>query len=282
MNENGSKNDIYGEEEVVFEVKRKGKNAYPNPNVPGLENPSRWFCSIYPQLEKDREVNFRCHNLDDEQIIELSQAMKFNTRVKYLVLYENDCSKKGCFAIADFIKENETLYSLDMSLNCIGPEGGVKLAEALKVNCALKEIYLYGNLIEDRGAIAFGEMLRYNRTLAWVSLSDCQIEDEGGKVIAEALKGNKTIKEMYLRYNQFGDETAIVLAEALKTNKILKELFIRYNMITDRGAEQIYQAILNTNKTLLGLDFEANNLSINMKEKFRELSEYRETFNLQI
>ena len=60
----------------------------------------------------------------------------------------------GALAIADALRVNGSLTSLDLGGNMIRKEGGVAIAETFKVNGSLMTLSLASNQLEDAGAVA--------------------------------------------------------------------------------------------------------------------------------
>ena len=83
----------------------------------------------------------------------------------------------------------------------IGDEGSRALAEALKTNGALTTLDLMGNSIGDEGARALAEALKTNGALTTLNLQGNSIGTEGARALAEALKTNGALTELDLRQN---------------------------------------------------------------------------------
>merc|ERR1712096_569572 len=70
---------------------------------------------------------------------------------------------QGAVALAEALKTNTTVQTIDLGSNRIGPEGAVALAEALKTNTTVQKIDLGSNSIGPEGAVALAEALKTNR-----------------------------------------------------------------------------------------------------------------------
>jgi hypothetical protein len=103
----------------------------------------------------------------------------------------------------------------------IGAEGAKAVAEALKVNSTLQTIDLDYNGIGDEGAKAAAEAIKVNSTLQTIYLDYNGIGDGGAKAVAEAIKVNSTLQTIYLGGNSIGAEGAKAIAEAIKVNSML-------------------------------------------------------------
>ncbi|CAF1592671.1 unnamed protein product, partial [Didymodactylos carnosus] len=104
----------------------------------------------------------------------------------------------------------------DITLHNIGidEEDALVLAEALKVNKTLTTLNLENNEISVRGGEALAEALKVNKTLTTLNLAGNQISDGGGEALAEALKMNKTLTTLDLARNQISVRGGEALAEA--------------------------------------------------------------------
>ena len=111
-----------------------------------------------------------------------------------------------------------------MSHNNIRDGGAKAIAEALKVNPVLTSLDLRLNSIRDDGAKAIAEALKVNPVLTILDLQWNSIGVEGGKAIAEALKVNAVLNNLHLGYNSIGGDGAKAIVEALKVNPVLKNL----------------------------------------------------------
>ena len=83
-----------------------------------------------------------------------------------------------------------SLSQLDLSANALGPEGAKTLAESLKVNASLTSIELKSNNlgVEGWGAILAGACANKNSKIASIDVSGEHIGPAGATLIAEALR----------------------------------------------------------------------------------------------
>ena len=84
---------------------------------------------------------------------------------------------EGVQALADFLKTNTKITSLNLNENNLGTPGAIAIAEALKVNKGLTEVDLSLNYIDDKGAKVIAEMLDVNKTLKTLNTSKNEIGD---------------------------------------------------------------------------------------------------------
>ena len=78
-------------------------------------------------------------------------------------MFNNSIGNEGAVYLADALKVNTTLTSLNLSDNIIGKEGEAYLADALKVNTTLTSLNLYVNSLGNGGSERIGIGLKRNR-----------------------------------------------------------------------------------------------------------------------
>ena len=189
----------------------------------------------------------------------LAEALKTNTSITTLNLHGNQIGDEGIFKLTEALKPNTTITTLHLSGNQIGDEGASKLAEALKTNTTITTLWLSSNRIGDKGASNLAEALKINASITTLDLSDSQMGDEGVSRLAEALKINTAVTTLNLSTNGIGDEGASELAEALKTNTTLTTLGLSYNQIGKEGADRLSET-LDTNTMITTLDLSGNQI----------------------
>ncbi|KAG9069808.1 hypothetical protein KI688_009133 [Linnemannia hyalina] len=189
----------------------------------------------------------------------LAEALKTNSTLTTLDLGGNSIGFDGAKALAEALKTNSTLATLHLWNNSIGSDGAKALAEALKTNSTLTTLDLGNNSIGSDGAKALAEALKTNSTLTTLGLGNNSIGSDGAKALAEALKTNSTLTTLDLGGNSIGFDGAKALAEALKTNSTLATLHLWNNSIGSDGAKALAEA-LKTNSTLTTLDLKYNSI----------------------
>src|SRR5438045_24630 len=93
------------------------------------------------------------------------------------------------------------LISLTLNGKEYDAADGKALAEVLKINCMLQSLDLFWNHLGDEGVKALAEALKFNRALQSLNLNENRFGDEGAKALAEALKVNSTLQELNLGVN---------------------------------------------------------------------------------
>jgi hypothetical protein len=112
-------------------------------------------------------------------------------------------------------------YSLE---NQISDKWVIALAEALRINKTIQSINLMSNKIGNQGAIALSEALKYNQTLLTMLLGSNEIGVKGVLSLASCLEHNNSILHLYCLGTKFYEELGIrgILIEKYYINSILR------------------------------------------------------------
>ena len=132
-----------------------------------------------------------------------------------LCLIENEIEGKDFKIIAEALKHNSTITSLDLACSNIGVEESKYLAEALKHNSTLTSLDLESNNIGDEGVKFLAEALKCNSTLTSLYLGGNNISNEGVKVLAEAFKHNSTLVSLDLGHIEMTDSLELTASKNL-------------------------------------------------------------------
>lgn len=100
--------------------------------------------------------------------------------------------------LANFLKTNTTLLSLDLQEDNIKTDGIQYLADTLRYNNTLKELKLVENYITDLDALYLASRLENNTSLEFLDLSNNKIDEDGAYYLEESLKNNTGLKELNL------------------------------------------------------------------------------------
>lgn len=199
--------------------------------------------SIAKMLVKNRVITSlsMSHNqMNAEMTIIIINALRIHTKLnsmrtilKSLDLSWNYIEASGAKDIADYIRWDNSLESLDISCSRVGDEGLEYIARALENNTTLKELKISGDL----------------------HYQGKKVGDRGMKALSKALKLNASITSIDLSFNDIGDEGLRYLMEALKENNSVKSINIRTNWrITDGAKKEFYNFIVQENYSLENLE----------------------------
>ena len=208
-----------------------------------LESVTLWACS-----------------LGDEGAELIGQALiRPESKVKTLILDQNDIKEQGARALARALETNTTLENLHLYCNHLGDTGVELLFQALtrNPNCRLQEISLCANQITSFGVKKFAPYLKYPRlkNLKRLFLSHNVVTNSGALALSEALafRGCK-LEELALRANSIGNEGAKHFASSMRTNQSLSSLQLDSNpCLNKEGANAFLEVFPHSNKTLTEL-----------------------------
>lgn len=175
-------------------------------------------------LELNREastLSLAYASISDEGIAEVARFVRDNVFIKYLDLRGNNIQAKGAQALANGMKLNRSLRSLNLKWNVIGrdPSGVRALCDALKSNLTVGHVDLRNNRINNIGAKYIGEMLVANTTISHMDLSWNDLGVDGGIALLDGLKHNSTLIDLQLSGSKVGEETLHEVAFLLRRNR---------------------------------------------------------------
>ena len=136
--------------------------------------------------------------------------------------------------IAEALKFNKTITSINFGLNKIGAEGASYLAEAIKFNKAITYLDFVNNSIGFEGVKFLAEALKYNTSVTNLKLMHNKISGKGAKELALMLKDNSTITSIDLSRNNLEDKEVEAINITIKHNcklvenlaKLIKKYFV--------------------------------------------------------
>jgi Ran GTPase-activating protein (RanGAP) involved in mRNA processing and transport len=162
----------------------------------------------------------------------------------------------GVGAIANCLRVNKTLTSLDLSENALGWLGAETLARGIKDNDGLVSIDLRKNMLgrdNQEGLIGLASALACNQTVTQLDLSSNFIGDEAAAGIASMLHLNRTITDLRMWRNDITPDGVPHIANSLKFNGVLAYLDLRCNDMRKRGAKALLQTLIGENTAIIQL-----------------------------
>lgn len=181
------------------------------------------------------------------ELYQIAESLKHNNTLLSLKLqppgliginkYINDMKllglkETGISNLADMLKVNNTLQSLDLVYNDIDANDIMKLIESLKFNSGLQNLNLNlcSNLTDDICFI-LADVLRKNKTLLSLNISHCRMTIKGCVYLIESLKENKTLQVLTLISNLINNDIIAQISEVLQENKSLQYFNLMYSDI---------------------------------------------------
>jgi hypothetical protein len=138
------------------------------------------------------EVSLCGRQIGDDGLIRLSEALFWNSYVKYLNISNNNIGHEGAEALADALQQNLYIEHIDLSDNNIGNKGAVALADCLQHNnMSVISLNLQNNSIEAEGAAALLSAIKFNTAIHSVNLKGNNIPTSILTKIDEALNRTK-------------------------------------------------------------------------------------------
>jgi Ran GTPase-activating protein (RanGAP) involved in mRNA processing and transport len=179
---------------------------------------------LFMFLENNRQsptISVAYGSITDEGASKLAEFVRENPFVKYLDVRGNMLTAAGVTALANGIKINRSMRSLNLKWNCIGKgdTGTEHLCEALKGNLTIHNVDLRNNQISMQGAKYIAEMIKVNTTITHMDLSWNDFDKEGGLAILESLKRNNTLLQLELNGCRCGEEVLHEVAFLLRRNQ---------------------------------------------------------------
>ncbi|KAJ3820740.1 hypothetical protein EV361DRAFT_803173 [Lentinula raphanica] len=152
-----------------------------------------------PRMGNLRSLDLRGNEMRNH-ITYLAQVLKRNRTLKSLNLQDNKLDPKALAVLAEALKYNAALEELDLGRNpCCGVVGGSihALRLALALNTTLNRLSLADTHLGDAGAIALAEWMGEYRGLRWLDLtrnSRSGLGEAGVLALAQGVKVNRTLR----------------------------------------------------------------------------------------
>jgi len=146
----------------------------------------------------------------------LAECVAATRRLRSLNLSCNGVNARGAASLAALLcSAGCSLEALNVRENLIPSSGGVALAEALRHNTSLLSLDLSVNSgLGHPAAVAFGSALLRNSTLAVLNLGGCSLGDDGAVALAQSLSAFRGLRSLVLYSNDITDSGAMELAAA--------------------------------------------------------------------
>lgn len=191
-----------------------------------------------------KELNFSQTELNANDMEILRRALVNNHGLQVLDLYWNNLYSKGCEEVAELLKTNSSIVSLDIGYNAIAKSnsytkdlGGVQLlANVLKTHPSLEKLDVRWNALGDLGCAIFGEALQTNQKMKWFDIS----------------------------WNNMGQHAADEFSIALTKHPKLEHISFYWNDLESKGVEAIGRGICNS-RSLQHVDLGANGITKDMR-----------------
>lgn len=159
--------------------------------------------------------------LGDDGCIKLANALKTNSTLLSLDLRGNSIRSEGAVALANLLKVNSKLQHLFLEWNCLGIwDSGMKcISDALSINESLQTLDLRNNKIGPQSAQHLALCIKHNHSLRKIDLrwNNCGII--GGRSFVDLLQWNQVLVELDIIGNEIPEDTNRSIAAALERNR---------------------------------------------------------------
>ncbi len=226
-----------------------------------------------------------CNKIGPAGIAPLAASLSApNSSVTGLWLKRNPVGAEGARLLADMLRTNCTLRTLDLVNTRLGTDGLAALTDALiQPHSAVERLYLGGNFFGPAEAPLLAEIVRHAPRLKALLLNVGFLGDTGAALLASALP-NSGLEELGLASNDIGPEGAAHLFEAAAVHPTLTHLDLGYavstrvlgasaNAIGDAGAVRAARCLAG-NPQLVRLDLRGNRFSQQGRDLLAEAMEH--------
>ena len=210
----------------------------------GLQSLTDFLCSSGSQALKELTLGYKEPSVaiyidvsESDLLLPLSKALEINRTLNELSLVKSNLrvNEANGQALANMLKTNRSLLVLNLAKNPeIGNQGAMCLAEGLKMNSTLKTLNLNGCGITSEGTKYMAHALTVNKTLQNFYIERNEITDEGVVCLAKALKTNVGLTYLNLAECGMTDESLNVLGTCLAENRSIKTLCIGQEQVQIR------------------------------------------------
>lgn len=182
-----------------------------------------------------------------------------DNQIEFLNLSENDFGPHGVQYITDALNKNinSKLYELKLRNVGAGLPGAINIAEMLKINTTLTTLNLGSNQIQDEGVNLLITALQSNsnNNLTKLVLNNNDITDQGAIKLAEYLSTNPRLIKLKLKLNNIKTPGLTALLESLQINTTLEELDLAENIQDEDIDVNVYLNLIkfNTQITMINL-----------------------------
>jgi Ran GTPase-activating protein (RanGAP) involved in mRNA processing and transport len=134
----------------------------------------------------------------DEGVEELGRALRGNGSLTTLLLAGNGVSDKGCAELTKPLRKNEALTLLDLSFNRIGGAegnaGAESIADLIRENKCLTSLNLDTNKIGNEGAHVIASAIPADTRLNFLDISANGLKEDGADALTAAARSAKDME----------------------------------------------------------------------------------------
>ena len=221
-------------------------------------------------LKNISQLNIQSNNIGDKKMSIISNYIKDNNiPLKVLKLQSNKIGEEGSIAVAELLKNNKYLKSINMAGNPLGYNGVKNICNSIELfPNELEELLLNFTNCNNYCSKDIYNMLIKNKKLKIISLIGNFFNNEGIDLILSSLRINNNLKELSIGENRnFNDKGFKNLASYLRFNKSLVSIEIKSSRLSDDILKELSKTIKN-NKNITCLNLIDNYLGFQSIIKF--------------
>jgi Ran GTPase-activating protein (RanGAP) involved in mRNA processing and transport len=223
-------------------------------------------------------------HIDDAEVVLLAKALRANTSLTALDLSRNTLSAQGAVTLADVLREQSQLRSLNFSFINLDEASLAALDQALTSHPSLTSMFYQGlhpemtlgqehliNIVSANTSLRclklrlcntmqyqrLAETLQHLPQLTLLDMSGCDLNGSAVTALTAYVKSSKTLSSLNIA---FSSEKAGVqknaLLEALKSNDTLTYVNLNVNCFSGQSLAEV----LCVNTTLTSIEFYGNHL----------------------
>jgi Ran GTPase-activating protein (RanGAP) involved in mRNA processing and transport len=182
------------------------------------------------------------NRIDARGLRGIEDVLQINKTLQFLNLSGSGIGYEGCRILARGLEDNESLLSLDISNNELGPNIALPLAKSL-ITSQVIELNIAGNKLGDPGALnlfyMFSTGAPRNAVIQNLDISSNNISTMGVSRIFDALGRNGSVKEFNISNNNLGGKGIVSLANLFWDNRTIKVFQISNCDLGFDGADAI-------------------------------------------
>lgn len=210
-------------------------------NVPIKEELMKRFTNFIKEKCVNRIINLSECCLGVNAMIVLTEILRNNIEIcSRIILTKNDFGDEGIELLLESLKGNNNIVELNLSSNSLGVSGGNAIfnflldqESILSLDLSSKE-GLYRNRLCSEGIKLITKVLQNNFFLEKIDLSSNSIKNEGLKYIVNGLTSNLNLQSLIIPNNEINEKGVLYLESKLQTCK-LRHLNISCNPIGNNG-----------------------------------------------
>ena len=182
-------------------------------------------------LQGVTELSLRGNKIGDKGIADIANSLRTNTTISSLDVFDCGISDIGVQSLAEAIASNGSIRveRLDISNNDIGDNGIAHIATALQMNTTIKFFSMSNCGITNKGAESLARVLAVNMSLEHIELVWNYISDTGVAHISTALCVNNSLEWLEVGGDTIRDAAVLLLVDALKTNTSLEGVRLHWS-----------------------------------------------------